>query len=344
MESPCCPALGICGYSGAGKTTLIERLLPVLARQGLRVAVIKHDVHGLQVDTPGKDSDRLFQAGADVLLHGPGEGFYRFHKTGGAVLEKALDLLTPHYDLILVEGHKDTPLPRIWLQKAGEDSPPPGIPPLAVLPRDGDRLGLAQALLADWLQKYWQTVPLHGCVLIGGASRRMGRPKHLIERAGRTWLERIIEVLHVACKEVVVSGAGALPPGLAGDCIRLPDCPDAVGPLAGVLSAMRWSPQAAWIICACDMPDFSEPALKWLLDRRTPGVWGIMPRLGPGQPPEPLGACYEPRARQILERQKTAGQWRLQDLALHHKIKTPIVSDGLACAWRNINTPGQAPL
>ena len=58
------PAIAIAAYSGTGKTTLIERLLPALRSRGLRVAVVKHDGHRFDIDREGKDSWRFTQAGA----------------------------------------------------------------------------------------------------------------------------------------------------------------------------------------------------------------------------------------------------------------------------------------
>jgi len=69
---------GICGWKNSGKTTLIESLIPHLIAQGLSLAVVKHDAHGLEVDRRGKDSDRFFRAGGDVILKGPGEEICRF--------------------------------------------------------------------------------------------------------------------------------------------------------------------------------------------------------------------------------------------------------------------------
>ena len=69
----CVPALGVCGWKGAGKTTLLEAVIPILRRRNLRVRVLKHDAHGIDLDHSGKDSDRMFRAGADVFLQGPGE-------------------------------------------------------------------------------------------------------------------------------------------------------------------------------------------------------------------------------------------------------------------------------
>ncbi|BBI62342.1 hypothetical protein HSBAA_36480 [Vreelandella sulfidaeris] len=62
------PILGIAAWSGTGKTTLLEQLLPRLREQGLKVAVIKHAHHSFDVDQPGKDSYKLRSAGAAPVL------------------------------------------------------------------------------------------------------------------------------------------------------------------------------------------------------------------------------------------------------------------------------------
>lgn len=146
------PVLGISGYSGSGKTTLIEAILPGLVRQGLRVAVVKHDAHQPEVDRAGKDSDRFFRAGADVFLRSPGENFCRLHSREDQSLEIKLLRLCQEYDLVLVEGYKHTPFRKIWLLGENEEAPPEdatGI--IAVLPWSSDRVSLAEALIREWL-------------------------------------------------------------------------------------------------------------------------------------------------------------------------------------------------
>jgi molybdopterin-guanine dinucleotide biosynthesis protein B len=64
------PIVSIVGKSDAGKTTLIEKLIPELKRRGYRVATIKHDAHQFDIDHPGKDSYRHFHAGADWTIIG----------------------------------------------------------------------------------------------------------------------------------------------------------------------------------------------------------------------------------------------------------------------------------
>ena len=62
------PVLGFAAYSGTGKTTLLEKLLPLMKLQGLRVAMIKQTHHDFDIDKPGKDSYRLRKAGAGQML------------------------------------------------------------------------------------------------------------------------------------------------------------------------------------------------------------------------------------------------------------------------------------
>lgn len=144
--------LGICGYSGAGKTTLIERLLPRLKAAGFRLAVVKHDAHALDVDRSGKDSDRLFRAGADVLVHDARQGLLRFHARRLS-LPAALARLAGRYDLVLVEGHKRSPGPKLWLLSEGETSAPAGLSSvLATLPRTPGRPSIAYRLILAWLE------------------------------------------------------------------------------------------------------------------------------------------------------------------------------------------------
>ncbi|MDP6463131.1 MAG: molybdopterin-guanine dinucleotide biosynthesis protein B, partial [SAR324 cluster bacterium] len=62
------PVLGLCAYSGTGKTTLLSRLIPILDDRGIKVGVIKHAHHEFEMDREGKDSFRFRQAGAGEVL------------------------------------------------------------------------------------------------------------------------------------------------------------------------------------------------------------------------------------------------------------------------------------
>ncbi|MFC0267358.1 molybdopterin-guanine dinucleotide biosynthesis protein B [Kushneria aurantia] len=115
------PLLGIAAWSGTGKTTLLEALLPALRARGLSVAVIKHAHHDFDVDVPGKDSHRLRQAGATPMLVASGRRFALMMETPGrdepdlAMLLEQVRPLCP--DLILIEGFKQSPIPKLELYR-----------------------------------------------------------------------------------------------------------------------------------------------------------------------------------------------------------------------------------
>jgi len=341
------PIFAICGHSGSGKTTLIEALLPRLRAGGLSVAVAKFHAHGIDVDRPGKDSDRFFRAGADVFLQGPDQGFSRVHpppSTGGRtgperrpVLQLAA--LARRYDLVLVEGRKPLPCARVWLLREGERRPPRIFGTvLACLPPGADRAETAWGLLESWLPAQWRRPPVFGCVLIGGRSTRMGRPKHLLRQGRGTWLEHTVGCLRPVAEKVVIAGAGEVPRALA-DAAHLPDAPGVGGPLAGILAAMRWAPWATWLVAACDMPHVSREALEWLLSTRLPGVWAALPRPAGGRGVEPLLAHYDFRALAILEDLAAEGNFSPSRAANHPKALTPTPPAALHRAWQNVNTP-----
>lgn len=115
--------LGIAGYSGSGKTTLIEKLVPLLVQAGLRVSLVKHAHHEFDVDRPGKDSWRHREAGCTEVLVSSSRRWALMHELRGEAepaLEEQLKHLSP-CDLVLVEGYKRDPIPRIEVHRAGGD-------------------------------------------------------------------------------------------------------------------------------------------------------------------------------------------------------------------------------
>jgi len=108
------PILSIVGKSDSGKTTLIEKLLPELTRRGYRIATVKHDVHGFEVDREGKDSWRHKQAGAHTVIISSAKKVALIRD-----IEKDLTLdelrgrLVQDVDLVLSEGYKKDIQPKI---------------------------------------------------------------------------------------------------------------------------------------------------------------------------------------------------------------------------------------
>ncbi|HFT2274173.1 TPA: molybdopterin-guanine dinucleotide biosynthesis protein B, partial [Providencia stuartii] len=68
MKQKSLPLLGITAYSGTGKTTLLKKVIPLLRQRNVRVGLVKHTHHDMDVDKPGKDSYELRKAGADQTL------------------------------------------------------------------------------------------------------------------------------------------------------------------------------------------------------------------------------------------------------------------------------------
>jgi len=120
------PVYSIVAYSGTGKTTLIEKLIPALRKRGLRVAVVKHDAHEFDIDHEGKDSWRFTKAGAEVTAIASA--------TKAAIMENrpvpidALIARISGVDIILTEGYKTGPWPKIALMRSGNNKPLP-LPP-----------------------------------------------------------------------------------------------------------------------------------------------------------------------------------------------------------------------
>jgi len=108
--------LAVSGVKNSGKTTLIERLLPLLSEKGIRTAVIKHDGHRFTSDTPGTDSFRFFNAGACGSAVFDAEKFTVSRRA--TVTEAELSVFFPDADLILLEGFKDSVYPTIELVRA----------------------------------------------------------------------------------------------------------------------------------------------------------------------------------------------------------------------------------
>lgn len=337
-ESVRMAVLAVCGWSGAGKTTLIEAALPRLGAAGLRVAAVKHDAHGVQLDHPGKDSDRLFRAGADVVLRGPGETAWRRHRREDERIEEVIRQCCRESDLVLVEGHKATPLPKLWCRGPDEGPPPAELEGvLDVLAPDGDRTDRLVAWAREIAEQAVHGRPLYGGLLAGGRSRRMGRPKQLMQYRGRSFAEAAVTALGHDVGSMVVLGDAEMPPA-ASALPRLPDAFGLHGPLAGIVAATRWAPEAAWVIAAGDLPKVDRHALGWLLGQRRAGIWAVVPRTRDGHL-HPLFAVYEPQAGPLLEALVATGQSAPRRIAQHPKVATPEVPNVLEGAWTNVNTP-----
>jgi molybdopterin-guanine dinucleotide biosynthesis protein B len=127
MQHAHVPLVGFAAFSGTGKTTLLTRIIPLLKHQGLRIGLIKHSHHNFQIDQPGKDSFRLREAGATPVM------LVSMHRRAIITeikpeqeprLDDQLKLFDQtELDLILVEGFKAEPFPKIELHRPSLNKP-----------------------------------------------------------------------------------------------------------------------------------------------------------------------------------------------------------------------------
>jgi molybdopterin-guanine dinucleotide biosynthesis protein B len=123
----CVPALGIAACSGVGKTSLLQRLIPLLNERGLRVGILKKTHHDIEIDRPGKDSHALRMAGARaVMLSAPRRRVLiveREETRDPDLREELAHFDASEVDIILVEGYRQARFPKIELHRSGLEHP-----------------------------------------------------------------------------------------------------------------------------------------------------------------------------------------------------------------------------
>ena len=111
--------VSVVAKSGTGKTTLLEGLIPHLKSRGLRIGLLKHHHHLSSFDTPGKDTHRLAEAGADVVVGASPVQVATFRrKPGSADLDAVIAGHLADTDLVLTEGYKRGRYPKIEVHRA----------------------------------------------------------------------------------------------------------------------------------------------------------------------------------------------------------------------------------
>ena len=158
------PIYSVVAFSGTGKTTLLEKLIHELKTRGQRVAVIKHDAHEFEIDREGKDSWRLSRAGSDVTAI-VSETKAVIIENRNVPLETLIGKITD-VDIILTEGYKHGPWPKIAVCRKATGKPLP-IPPgecFAIVSDTGEYPGIplfglddagliADLLISDTMRK-----------------------------------------------------------------------------------------------------------------------------------------------------------------------------------------------
>ncbi|MEP0546949.1 MAG: molybdopterin-guanine dinucleotide biosynthesis protein B [Rhodothermales bacterium] len=348
--------VALCGYSGAGKTTLACRLLARWADR-YHVGFVKHDAHRFEMDEPGKDTHRAAEAGAAGVMINDPRHFARISTLPYSTFERATAFLDA--DFVLAEGFKRSDLPKLLLldpdgraEREYRDGRFTNV--LAVVGPAERPEGLGVPLfhrddvddVAELIESHVRRqaeAPLYGLVLVGGESRRMGRPKWALDYRGEPQAARTARLLGTVCERVFLS----VRPGQAVEGMpeaeRIEDRFPAWGPSTGILSAMEAHPEAAWLVAACDLPFLDARTLEDLVAGRDPLKLATAYRSTHGGSheglPEPLCAVWEPRARLRLLQAAGLG------MACPRKVLIESVPRLLdlanARALDNANTPGE---
>ena len=113
------PVLGFAAFSGAGKTSLLKKLIPLLKQRGLRLGLIKHSHHTVEIDHAGKDSYILRKAGAaQMLVASARRTVLMINHPSAPPLDRLLgNFEAARLDLVLVEGFKNNPISKIELHR-----------------------------------------------------------------------------------------------------------------------------------------------------------------------------------------------------------------------------------
>jgi molybdopterin-guanine dinucleotide biosynthesis adapter protein len=169
--------IGLAGWSGAGKTTLVSRIIPHFVEVGLRVSVIKHAHHSFDVDVEGKDSWVHRKSGATEVLVSSARRWALMHELRGASEPRLSELLArmSRTDLVIIEGFKSEPHRKIEVYRAANGKP-------LLSPEDPAIVGIAtDASLATTLE----TVHLDDIPGIAAMMQRSAIPvEQLLLRTG----------------------------------------------------------------------------------------------------------------------------------------------------------------
>jgi molybdopterin-guanine dinucleotide biosynthesis protein MobB len=128
MISTHIPIVGFSAFSGTGKTTLLKQIIPLLKKRRLRLAVVKHAHHHFELDQPGKDSYEIRKSGADHTIICTATRMAQITEfptpEDEPSLQDIVNSLSPNkFDLVLVEGYKHIPFPKIELHRKALEKP-----------------------------------------------------------------------------------------------------------------------------------------------------------------------------------------------------------------------------
>ena len=350
------PFLCFAGFSGVGKTTLVERLAARFQEENIRVGYYKHDSHRFKMDKTGKDTARVREAGAGIVaINDP---------THFAVLadndfkQLTITHALERCDCILIEGYKQSPFNKIvFLDAEGKLPIPSDSRGIRAIVHQG--AGVLEPFIEqgiplfhrDEVEKIFDFVnghfkkfasTLYGAVFVGGQSTRMGKPKFSLTYDGVSGTEKAVNALNKFCDKVFLSSRADLDMSslpMIKNAERINDEHTQLGPVGGLATLMGRFPDKAWMITACDMPFLREEDFDIIFQERDPLRYGTCyvqkGRLGY----EPMCAIYEPKFIVPLFEAMSRRELSLSRIIGELPFREVKINEGDRSKFTNINTP-----
>jgi molybdenum cofactor guanylyltransferase len=306
--------IAFCGLSNSGKTTLVSKLIKELSTD-YNVGYLKHDAHGFEMDKTGKDTWHATNSGASVVVINDETK----HNTLKKYNHKDIfsDETYMDCDFVILEGYKTSAIAKIvFVDPAGEiftklesdesvvaliveDDErrkliPDTLSKLPIYTRDDVTL-IKEQLLNIFLEKS-NNMPIYGLVLAGGKSSRMKQDKPaMVYHGEKTQLEYLYDVLSSSCESVFISCRQEQKNQRPYSNFNIVEDQFLdMGPMGGILSAMRQHPHAKWMVLACDLPLVTQETINQIIDNAHPFKMATAFENIEGRRLEPLCTLYSP--------------------------------------------------
>jgi molybdopterin-guanine dinucleotide biosynthesis protein A len=179
---------------------------------------------------------------------------------------------------------------------------------------------------------------VYGLVLAGGQSRRMGQDKALLRRNGKSQLANLVALLEPLVERVFVSTrSDQREESERRQFAQIIDRYPAVGPIAGVLSAMDDYPNVDWLVVACDLPNVDETTVRFLIDNRSDSGPFTAYQSSYDDLPEPLCAVYHRGSDALVREFVDAGVTCPRKMLI--RSDTRLLTQPDPHSLDNVNTP-----
>lgn len=334
------------GYSGSGKTTLIEKLMKKLSKN-YSVAFIKNDIHGFQMDKEGKDTYRIYHAGADsAYISSPKERAYLSKKTLNYNIFKQELLL---YDIAIIEGYKDENIAKYLIfdyekVKNIDFKLNKYKNLLGVIVNNEKKLKDIRTFNRNDIDAIYDDVvtninsrkpKLDALILVGGKSNRMGEDKGLINYNGEVQVDFLYNLLSPFVNQVFVSINPTQKDIQSYNKYKvINDIIPEIGPIGGITTAFFNNKKNALLVIACDIPLVNENMINELIKNRNFLKSGTFFRSD--YKFEPLLGIYEPKAFQFLMNSIIDNRYGIK--TAFKELELNIIDNHFASKFKNINT------